>query len=63
LQLFLKAHPGATRDDYDIEVAKIALKAKPDLVVLAGWKHVFGDGFLDLLSGAKSVEGMNNLTP
>src|SRR6266478_4473204 len=31
LQPFLKAHPGKTRDDYDAEVAKIVLKAKPDL--------------------------------
>ena len=63
LQPFLKAHPGKTRDDYDAEVARIVLKGKPDLVVLAGWMHVFGDGFLDLISGAKSLEGLDDLTP
>lgn len=52
LQPWLKANPGRTRDDYDVEVAKIVLKAQPDLVVLAGWMHVFGDGFLNLLSGS-----------
>lgn len=51
LQPYLKANPGKTRDDYDVEVAKIVLKVDPDLVVLAGWMHVFGDGFLDLLHG------------
>jgi len=49
LQPYLKANPGKTRDDYDAEVAKIVLEQNPDLVVLAGWMHVFGDGFLDLL--------------
>ncbi|KAJ4485320.1 formyl transferase [Lentinula aciculospora] len=53
LQPYLKANPGKTRDDYDSEVAKVVLKESPDLVVLAGWMHVFGDGFLDLLHGVK----------
>ncbi|KAK0197940.1 formyl transferase [Armillaria mellea] len=57
LQPYLKANPGKTRDDYDVEVGKIVLKEKPDLVVLAGWMHVFGDGFLDLAYGAKAIEG------
>jgi formyltetrahydrofolate-dependent phosphoribosylglycinamide formyltransferase len=47
LQPFLKAHPGSTRADYDAAVAKIVLEAEPDLVVLAGWMHVFGERFLD----------------
>jgi phosphoribosylglycinamide formyltransferase len=62
LQPFLKANPGKTRDDYDTEVARIVLKEKPDLVILAGWMHVFGDGFLDLISGAKSLDGLDDLT-
>lgn len=57
LQPYLKANPGKTRDDYDVEIAKIVLKAKPDLVVFAGWMHVFGEGFLDVMNGAKSLEG------
>jgi phosphoribosylglycinamide formyltransferase len=51
LQPWLKTHPGHTRDDYDVEVAKLVLDARPDLIVLAGWMHVFGDGFLNLLAG------------
>jgi len=46
LQPYLKANPGKTRDDYDHEVSEIVLAASPDLVVLAGWMHVLGDGFL-----------------
>ena len=30
----------------------MVLAAKPDLVVLAGWMHVFGDGFLDIMGGS-----------
>lgn len=59
LQPYLKANPGRTRDDYDAEVAKMVLEAQPDLVVLAGWMHVFGDGFLDLVSRSSTVtEGL-----
>lgn len=50
LQPYLKANPGKTRDDYDREVAEIVLAERPDLVVLAGWMHVLGEGFLDLVS-------------
>ena len=28
----------------------MVLKAEPDLVVLAGWLHIFGDGFLDIMN-------------
>ncbi|ESK82287.1 phosphoribosylglycinamide formyltransferase [Moniliophthora roreri MCA 2997] len=62
LQPYLKVNPGKTRDDYDAEVAKIVLKENSDLVVLAGWMHVFGDGFLDLMNGVKSVEGTSPVT-
>lgn len=51
LQPYLKAHPGHTRDDYDHEIGRIVLSAKPDIVVLAGWMHVFGDRFLNLMAG------------
>jgi len=59
LQPFQKANPGKTRNDYDAEVAKIVLKEQPDLVVLAGWMHVFSDDFLDLVSGVTSTEGLD----
>ncbi|KAJ7664690.1 formyl transferase [Mycena rosella] len=52
LQPYLKAHPGYTRDDYDAEVARRVLEARPDLIVLAGWMHVFAEGFLDLANAA-----------
>ncbi|KAI8995500.1 phosphoribosylglycinamide formyltransferase [Trametes punicea] len=57
LQPFLKANPGKTRDDYDLEVARIVAKENPDLVVLAGWMHIMGDGFLDVMSGDRPYEG------
>ena len=47
LQPYLKANPGGTRDHYDSEVSKIVLAASPDIIVLAGWMHVFTDTFLD----------------
>ena len=47
LQPYLKANPGSTRDHYDSEVSKIVLAASPDIIVLAGWMHVFTDTFLD----------------
>ena len=47
LQPYLKANPGKTRSDYDDEISKIVLAASPDLVVLAGWMHVFSDAFLE----------------
>ncbi|KAI0318918.1 phosphoribosylglycinamide formyltransferase [Amylostereum chailletii] len=57
LQPFLKAHPGKTRADYDAEVARIVVREKPDLVVLAGWMHVLGEGFLDVVSGVRTLDG------
>lgn len=55
LQPYLKANPGKTRPDYDVEVAKIVLEAQPDLVVLAGWMHVLSEGFLDQLKGVAVI--------
>ncbi|EMD41757.1 hypothetical protein CERSUDRAFT_35226, partial [Gelatoporia subvermispora B] len=57
LQPFLKANPGKTRDDYDVEVARLVIREKPDLVVLAGWMHIMGDGFLEVVNGEKVLEG------
>ncbi|KAF8168460.1 phosphoribosylglycinamide formyltransferase [Crassisporium funariophilum] len=62
LQPYLKQNPGKTRQDYDAEVAKIVLREKPDLVVLAGWMHILSDGFLQLLDGRKQVEGNEELS-
>ncbi|KAF4581337.1 phosphatidylinositol kinase- protein kinase tor1 [Pleurotus pulmonarius] len=50
LQPYLKEHPGKGRSDYDREVGRVVLQAHPDVVVLAGWMHVFGDGFLEEMS-------------
>ena len=47
LQPYLKAAPDRTRTTYDAEVARIVLAARPDIVVLAGWMHILGDGFFD----------------
>ncbi|KAJ7265957.1 formyl transferase [Mycena haematopus] len=58
LQPYLKAHPGKTRDDYDIEVAERVLQARPDLIVLAGWMHVFGEAFLERAGQAKHGQGV-----
>ncbi|KAI6045304.1 phosphoribosylglycinamide formyltransferase [Pisolithus marmoratus] len=43
LQPYLRQHPGKTREDYDLELAKIILQVKPDVVVLAGWMHITND--------------------
>jgi formyltetrahydrofolate-dependent phosphoribosylglycinamide formyltransferase len=40
---------GGTRESYDAHVARRVAAAQPDLVVLAGWMHVFGVGFLDAI--------------
>ncbi len=63
LQPFLKTNPGKTRTDYDTEIAKIVLQEKPDLVVLAGWMHVLGEGFLDLVYTDESSIPVINLHP
>jgi phosphoribosylglycinamide formyltransferase len=61
LQPYLKSNPEKTRDDYDEEVGKMVLDVNPDLVVLAGWMHVFGDKFLDLMKAttAKPIPVIN----
>ncbi|OBZ78659.1 Phosphoribosylglycinamide formyltransferase [Grifola frondosa] len=57
LQPYLKANPGKTRDDYDVEVAKIVAQQSPALVVLAGWMHIMGEGFLDVINGDRPFDG------
>ncbi|KAJ2922381.1 hypothetical protein H1R20_g14714, partial [Candolleomyces eurysporus] len=57
LQPYLKNNPGKTREDYDAEVAKIVVKEKPDLVVLAGWMHIMSERFLELVDGRKGLKG------
>ena len=57
LQPYVKANPEKTRDDYDVEIARIVIREKPDLVVLAGWMHILGDGFLDVVNGERILEG------
>ncbi|KZT27956.1 phosphoribosylglycinamide formyltransferase [Neolentinus lepideus HHB14362 ss-1] len=61
LQPFLKSNQGKTRDDYDAEVARIVVRENPDLIVLAGWMHVLGEGFLDVVSGLRVLEGESKL--
>jgi phosphoribosylglycinamide formyltransferase len=56
LQPYLKANSGKTREDYDAEVAKTVVKAKPDIVVLAGWMHIMSEAFLDILAGDRPYE-------
>ncbi|KAI0757139.1 phosphoribosylglycinamide formyltransferase [Daedaleopsis nitida] len=57
LQPYLKANPGKTRDDYDREVARVVVKENPDLIVLAGWMHIMGDGFLEIVNGDEPYDG------
>jgi len=38
---------GGTRASYDADVAEHVSVAQPDLIVLAGWMHVFSPSFLD----------------
>ncbi|WVN85864.1 uncharacterized protein L203_101016 [Cryptococcus depauperatus CBS 7841] len=51
LKTFLNHNPGATRQDYDGQVARLVLDSRPDLVVLAGWMHILSNKFLDILEG------------
>ncbi|PPQ69226.1 hypothetical protein CVT25_006943 [Psilocybe cyanescens] len=62
LATYLKQNPGKTRQDYDAEVAKIVLRAKPDIVILAGWMHILSEGFLELLDGRKNVDSEEDIS-
>ena len=37
---------GLTREEYDGQVAEKVAEYQPDLIVLAGWMHIFSDAFL-----------------
>lgn len=62
LQPYLKANTDRSRVDYDLEVARKLLTATTgagddiDLIVLAGWMHVFSAEFLDVLSGVRPFD-------
>lgn len=51
LKTFVNKNPGATRIDYDKEVARRVVQSRPDLVVLAGWMHILSPEFLKILDG------------
>jgi len=55
LQPYLKAVPERTRATYDAEIARIVLDAQPHIVVLAGWMHVFSEGFLDAVGSTPVI--------
>ncbi|WVQ85325.1 hypothetical protein IAT38_007490 [Cryptococcus sp. DSM 104549] len=63
LKTFITRNPGATREDYDGEVARRVLESKPDMVVLAGWMHILSDRFLDILNGAREAPPAPALGP
>lgn len=63
LKTFLNRNPGATREDYDAEVARRVLESRPDVVVLAGWMHILSDSFLDILNGTKPPPAAPALPP
>lgn len=52
-----------TRATYDAEIARIVLDARPDVVVLAGWMHVFGDEFLDAVYPSAPVINLHPALP
>ncbi|KAI6124755.1 formyl transferase-domain-containing protein [Pisolithus croceorrhizus] len=56
LQPYLRHNPGKTREDYDLELARIVLRAQPDVVVLAGWMHIVSELFLEALRGSQRIE-------
>ena len=43
---------GRTREDYERDLAVYVAPYRPDLIVLAGWMHVFGAAFLDQFPGS-----------
>ena len=56
LQPYLRQNAGKkTREDYDLEIARIVLGARPDAIVLAGWMHIVSEAFLEVLKGARAL--------
>ncbi|KAI5849581.1 formyl transferase [Morchella snyderi] len=51
----------AARHAYDAELARLILEQKPDMVVCAGWMHIFSDAALQPL--AEAGVGIINLHP
>lgn len=53
LCLPLKPHlaSGGSRKEYDANAARHVAAAAPDLIILAGWMHIFGTAFLDCFPG------------
>ncbi|KAF5355865.1 hypothetical protein D9756_004337 [Leucocoprinus leucothites] len=58
LQPYLKKNPDKTREDYDAEVARIVVNAKPSVVVLAGWMHILSEKFIEIVEGRVNLEGL-----
>jgi phosphoribosylglycinamide formyltransferase len=58
LQPFLKNNPGKTREDYDVEVARIVVNTKPDVVVLAGWMHILSERFIEIVEGRTALDDL-----
>lgn len=60
LQPYLKKNPDRTRKDYDVEVARIVVNAKPDVVVLAGWMHILSERFLEIVEGRVALNDLES---
>lgn len=58
LQPYLKKYPEKTREDYDVEIARMVVNAKPDIVVLAGWMHILSEKFIEIVEGRLSLSGL-----
>jgi phosphoribosylglycinamide formyltransferase len=58
LQPYLKKNPEKTREDYDAEIARMVVEAKPDIVVLAGWMHILSERFLEIVEGRLSLSDL-----
>ncbi|KAH8149856.1 uncharacterized protein LAJ45_06008 [Morchella importuna] len=61
---YKKQHAGdiaAARRAYDAELARLILEQKPDMVVCAGWMHIFSDAALQPL--VEAGVGIINLHP
>jgi formyltetrahydrofolate-dependent phosphoribosylglycinamide formyltransferase len=56
LKTYQSKHPGATRDEYDVDLARIIIDAHdgraPDLIVLAGFMHIVSPVFLAAMGHA-----------
>lgn len=56
LKTYQNRHPGASREDYDLALArKILEDGEPDIVVLAGFMHIVSETFLNALGHNTSL--------